>query len=34
LMSPAWRARTADALVKAVDAFLAPRIAGAAGGAN
>jgi N-acetylmuramoyl-L-alanine amidase len=34
LMSPAWRARSADALVQAVDAFLAPRIAGAAGGAN
>ncbi len=34
LMSPVWRARTADALVQAVAAFLAPRIAGAGGGAH
>jgi N-acetylmuramoyl-L-alanine amidase len=34
LMSPAWRTHTADALLQAVDAFLAPRVAGAAGGAN
>ncbi|HET7848035.1 MAG TPA: N-acetylmuramoyl-L-alanine amidase [Pseudolabrys sp.] len=30
LMSPAWRARTADSLVSAVDAFFAPRLAGRA----
>ena len=34
LMSPAWRSRTADSLVQAVDTFFAPRVAGAAGGAN
>ncbi len=34
LMSPVWRARTADALVQAVAAFLAPRVAGAGGGAH
>jgi N-acetylmuramoyl-L-alanine amidase len=32
LNSPAWRARTAQAVVKAVDAFFTPRIAGAGGG--
>ncbi len=31
LMSPTWRARTADSLVSAVDAFFAPRLAGGAG---
>ncbi|HEX5508571.1 MAG TPA: N-acetylmuramoyl-L-alanine amidase [Pseudolabrys sp.] len=30
LMSPAWRARTADSLVSAVDSFFAPRLAGGA----
>jgi N-acetylmuramoyl-L-alanine amidase len=30
LLSPAWRERTAAAMVKAIDAFFAPRIAGAA----
>ena len=30
LMSPAWRSRTADSLVQAVDTFFAPRLAGAA----
>jgi len=34
LMSPEWRARTADSLVHAVDEFFAPRMAGAAAGAN
>ena len=34
LMSADWRARTADSLVHAVDAFFAPRLAGAGGGAN
>ncbi len=34
LMSTAWRSRTADSLVHAVDAFFAPRLAGAVGGAN
>ena len=34
LMSPSWRARTADSLVHAVDTFFAPRIAGAGGRAN
>ena len=34
LMSVDWRARTADSLLHAVDAFFAPRLAGAAGGAN
>lgn len=29
LLSPAWRERTAAAMVKAIDAFFAPRIAGA-----
>jgi N-acetylmuramoyl-L-alanine amidase len=29
LMSPAWRARTADSLVQAVNTFFAPRLAGA-----
>lgn len=29
LLSPAWRDRTAGALVKAVDAYFAPRVAGA-----
>ena len=32
LMSADWRARTADSLVHAVDAFFAPRMAGAGGG--
>jgi N-acetylmuramoyl-L-alanine amidase len=31
LLSPAWRDRTAAALVKAVDAYFAPRLAGAGG---
>jgi N-acetylmuramoyl-L-alanine amidase len=34
LMSADWRARTADSLVHAVDAFFTPRMAGAGGGAN
>ncbi len=34
LMSPDWRSRTVNSLVHAVDAFFAPRLAGAAGGAN
>ena len=34
LMSADWRARTADALVQAVDTFFAPRMAGAGGGAD
>jgi N-acetylmuramoyl-L-alanine amidase len=34
LMSAEWRSRTADSLVHAVDAFFAPRLAGAAGRAN
>ena len=29
LMSPAWRARTADSVAQAVDTFFAPRLAGA-----
>jgi N-acetylmuramoyl-L-alanine amidase len=29
LMSPAWRSRTADSIVQAVDTFFAPRLAGA-----
>ncbi len=29
LTSPAWRARTADAVVRAIDTFFAPRLAGA-----
>jgi N-acetylmuramoyl-L-alanine amidase len=32
LMSADWRARTADSLVHAVDAFFAPRMAGSGGG--
>lgn len=32
LNSPAWRARTAQAVVKAVETFLTPRVAGAGGG--
>ena len=28
LMSPAWRSRTGDSLVQAVDSFFAPRLAG------
>jgi N-acetylmuramoyl-L-alanine amidase len=32
LNSPAWRARTAQAVVKAVEAFFTPRVAGAGGG--
>jgi N-acetylmuramoyl-L-alanine amidase len=34
LMSADWRSRTAGSLVHAVDAFFAPRMAGAGGGAN
>ncbi|MGH6728150.1 MAG: N-acetylmuramoyl-L-alanine amidase [Pseudolabrys sp.] len=34
LMSPAWRSRTADSLLHAVDTFFAPRIARAAAGAH
>ena len=34
LMSADWRSRTVNSLVHAVDAFFAPRLAGAAGGAN
>jgi N-acetylmuramoyl-L-alanine amidase len=34
LMSNDWRARTADSMVHAVDAFFAPRMAGAGRGAN
>ena len=34
LMSPTWRAHTADSIVHAVDTFFAPRIAGAGGRAN
>jgi N-acetylmuramoyl-L-alanine amidase len=34
LMSDNWRVRTADSLVHAVDAFFAPRMAGAGGGAR
>jgi N-acetylmuramoyl-L-alanine amidase len=29
LMSPVWRARTADAVMRAIDTFFAPRLAGA-----
>ena len=29
LMSQAWRSRTADSLVQAVDTYFAPRLAGA-----
>jgi N-acetylmuramoyl-L-alanine amidase len=32
LNSPAWRARTAQAVVKAVEAYFTPRVAGAGGG--
>jgi len=32
LNSPAWRARTAQAVVKAVETFFTPRVAGAGGG--
>ena len=32
LNSPAWRARTAQAMVKAVETFFTPRVAGAGGG--
>ena len=32
LNSPVWRARTAQAVVKAVEAFFTPRVAGAGGG--
>jgi N-acetylmuramoyl-L-alanine amidase len=32
LMSPVWRAKTADSLTQAVDTFFAPRLAGAAAG--
>jgi N-acetylmuramoyl-L-alanine amidase len=32
LMSPAWRAKTADALAQAVDGFFGPRIAAGANG--
>ena len=32
LNSPAWRARTAQGVVKAVEAFFTPRVAGAGGG--
>jgi N-acetylmuramoyl-L-alanine amidase len=32
LNSPVWRARTAQAVVKAVETFLTPRVAGAGGG--
>ena len=34
LMSTDWRSRTADSVVHAVNAFFAPRLAGAAAGAN
>ena len=34
LMSPTWRARTADSLVQAVNTFFAPRLAGAAAAAR
>ena len=34
LMSPAWRSRTADSLLHAIDTFFAPRMAGAAAGAH
>jgi len=34
LMSPEWRARTADSVVHAVNEFFAPRLAGAAAGGN
>ena len=34
LMSADWRSRTADSMVHAVDSFFAPRMAGAARGAN
>jgi N-acetylmuramoyl-L-alanine amidase len=34
LMSPQWRARTADSLVQAVNTFFAPRLAGAAAAAT
>jgi N-acetylmuramoyl-L-alanine amidase len=34
LNSPAWRDRTAQALVRAVDTFFTPRVAGAGGGRN
>jgi len=34
LMSEAWRARTADSIVQAVDAFFATRLAGTAGAAR
>ena len=34
LTSPAWRAKTADALAQAVDAFFGPRLAGAGGRAR
>ncbi len=34
LMSPTWRAHTADSMVHAVDTFFAPRLAGAGGRAN
>ena len=34
LTSPAWRAKTADALAQAVDAFFGPRLAGANGRAR
>ena len=34
LNSPVWRARTAQAVVKAVETFLTPRVAGAGGGAR
>ena len=32
LNSPPWRARTAEALIKAIDTYFTPRIAGAGGG--
>jgi N-acetylmuramoyl-L-alanine amidase len=32
LNSQAWRARTAQAVVKAIETFLTPRVAGAGGG--
>ena len=34
LMSPEWRSRTADSVAHAVDAFFAPRVAGAAARGN
>jgi N-acetylmuramoyl-L-alanine amidase len=34
LMSGAWRARTADSIIQAIDAFFTPKIAGAAAGAQ